>query len=400
MSFTLDQSQIEAVERAVERPFSIINGGAGCGKTTIIREIVNRLEQEGEIVKLCSPTGKAAARLRQASGCPACTVHSLLRFDGERFAAGPFAGSSVIIDESSMMDSALLAEIAKRHPDRLVLVGDQAQLPPVGAGQPFHDVIRFYPETVRTLTTCYRNAEAVFRAASAIRAGRMPELHAESAHEKWDVHATGEPEETQRVILEWVRQGVFDFKQDIILAPKNGERNAETGEFPPCTVNRLNLEIVKLLNPRNPAERRRFLPGDRVIVTKNNAEKDIWNGTTGTVARTDMDGGLFMALDPLGDEEPPEVRLSREETADLQHAYALTVHKSQGSQYRKVLFVCLMRDRFILDRSLVYTAVTRTRCECLVAGQLPALAQALGSSKGKETVIQLVARRKTCGNAK
>ena len=74
MSFTLDQSQIEAVERAVERPFSIINGGAGCGKTTIIREIVNRLEQEGEIVKLCSPTGKAAARLRQASGCPACTV--------------------------------------------------------------------------------------------------------------------------------------------------------------------------------------------------------------------------------------------------------------------------------------------------------------------------------------
>ena len=113
-----------------------------------------------------------------------------------------------------------------------------------------------------------------------------------------------------------------------------------------------------------------------------------------------MDGGLFMALDPLGDEEPPEVRLSREETADLQHAYALTVHKSQGSQYRKVLFVCLMRDRFILDRSLVYTAVTRTRCECLVVGQLPALAQALGSSKGKETVIQLVARRKTCGNAK
>lgn len=400
MSFTLDQSQIEAVERAVERPFSIINGGAGCGKTTIIREIVNRLEQEGEIVKLCSPTGKAAARLRQASGCPACTVHSLLRFGGERFAAGPFAGSSVIIDESSMMDSALLAEIAKRHPDRLVLVGDQAQLPPVGAGQPFHDVIRFYPETVRTLTTCYRNAEAVFRAASAIRAGRMPELHAESAHEKWDVHATGEPEETQRVILEWVRQGVFDFKQDIILAPKNGERNAETGEFPPCTVNRLNLEIVKLLNPRDPAERRRFLPGDRVIVTKNNAEKDIWNGTTGTVARTDMDGGLFMALDPLGDEEPPEVRLSREETADLQHAYALTVHKSQGSQYRKVLFVCLMRDRFILDRSLVYTAVTRTRSECLVAGQLPALAQALESSKGKETVIQLIARRKTCENAK
>lgn len=146
------------------------------------------------------------------------------------------------------------------------------------------------------------------------------------------------------------------------------------------------------------AEARKFLPGDRVINTKNNPDKDIWNGTTGTVHAIDEDGGMWLRLDiPITDPNRPEevkdlVLLNKDEQSHLSHAYALTVHKSQGSQYRQVCFVCLMRDRFVLNRSLVYTAVTRTKQRCIVAGQVSALAQSMQREKSKRTVIQLLAK--------
>jgi len=255
---------------------------------------------------------------------------------------------------------------------------------------------------VRTLTTCYRATEAVFKASSAIRRGEMPMLHDKSENEVWDVYDSGEAEITQQVILEWVRKGVFDFENDIILAPKNGERNKETGEFPPCTVNRLNAEIIKIVNPRRDDESRKFLPGDRVINTKNNPDKDIWNGTTGTVHGIDIDGSMWLRLDipvldpnRIGEDGNPvykdKVLLTRDEQSNLSHAYALTVHKSQGSQYRQVCFVCLMRDKFVLNRALIYTAVTRTKQRCIVAGQVSALASSMQCERKKQTVIQLVA---------
>lgn len=398
MSFQLDQSQLAAVRFAAGNRFSIINGGAGCGKTTIIREIVGAIRQKGEPVALCAFAGKAASRLKEATGSPASTVHSMLGYDGAMFNEPPFPERTVIVDESSMIDSCLLAEIVRREPKRLILVGDQAQLTPVGAGQPFHDLIELYPEHVRTLTTCYRNTEAVFKAASAIRRGEMPLLHDKSDNETWDVYDSGEAETTQQVILEWVRKGVFDFETDIILAPKNGERSRETGLFPACTVNRLNEEIIRIVNPRSSAEARKFLPGDRVINTKNNPDKDIWNGTTGTVHAIDEDGKLWLRLDiPITDPNRPEevkdlVLLNRDEQSNLSHAYALTVHKSQGSQYRQVCFVCLLRDSFVLNRALTYTAVTRTKQRCIVAGQVSALAQSMQREKSKRTVIQLLAK--------
>ncbi len=396
----LDQSQIEAVEQATKRRFSIINGGAGCGKTTIIREISGRLERKGESVALCAFAGKAAARLKEATERPACTIHSMLGYDGTNFREPPFPERTVIVDESSMVNSCLLAEIVRRQPRRLILVGDQAQLAPVGPGQPFHDIIHFIPDTVCTLTTCYRNSEAVFKAATAIRNGRMPLLHDRSENESWDVYNTGEAQQTQQVILDWIRKGIFDFRQDIILVPKNGERSKETGEIPPCTVERLNEEIVKIVNPRSSGETRKFLPGDRVINTKNNPDKDIWNGTTGTVHAIDEDGKMWLELDiPIPDPDRVDgtkdrVLLNKQEQEKLHHAYALTVHKSQGSQYQKVLFVCLKRDAHNLDRSLVYTAVTRTKQACYVVGQVEALAQSLQQMKSKQTVIQLMMQDK------
>lgn len=389
----LDPSQLDAVRFAAGNRFAIINGGAGCGKTTIIREICEAIQTKGENISLCAYAGKAAARLKEATGRPASTIHSMLGYNGAMFRAQPFPEKTVIVDESSMIDSCLLAEIVRRNPKRLILVGDQAQLPPVGAGQPFHDLIGQCPEHVRTLTRCYRNSEAVFKAASAIRHGEMPLLHDRSESEEWDVYDTGNAEETQKTILKWVEDGVFDFEQDIILTPKNGKEDEESGVVPVCSVNRLNEEIVRIVNPREEGDTRRIIPGDRVINSKNNPDKQIWNGTTGTVHAVDEDGGLWLRLDvPIQSAglSTDMVHLDRDEQKNLSHAYALTVHKSQGSQYRNVCFVCLNRDRFNISRSLVYTAVTRTKRRCIVAGQVSALRQSLQVERSKRTVIQLL----------
>jgi exodeoxyribonuclease V alpha subunit len=132
----LDPSQRAAVAAATSRPFSIITGGAGCGKTVLIGEITRALEARGEIVALAAFAGKAAARIREACAHPASTIHRLLMYDGNTFNLDSLADRTVIVDEASMIDAGLLAELVKRAPRRLVLVGDEAQLPPVGRGQP------------------------------------------------------------------------------------------------------------------------------------------------------------------------------------------------------------------------------------------------------------------------
>ena len=399
--FILDQSQIDAINFATDKKtiFAIINGGAGCGKTTIIKQIGQILDERKETFRLCAFAGKASSRLKEATGFYASTIHSMLMSDSVSFKLPTLKNITVIIDESSMVHSELLAEIVKRNPQRVILVGDQAQLPPVGAGQPFHDIINFCENKIFTLTTCYRNTEAVFKAASAIRNGLMPAFHDKSNNEQWDIHETGDAEATQNIILEWVKQGYFDFDKDIILCPKNGKKDKTTELFEPSTVHSLNEEIIKIVNPHHNGEK--FKVNDRVINVKNNSDKDIWNGTTGKVHAIDIDGKMWLKLDiPIIDSDrstPGEniykdlVLLTKDEQKKIQHAYALTVHKAQGSQYRRVCFVALNRDRFMLDRSLVYTAITRTKEHCFVAGQISAIRNALDTIKEKETVFQLLA---------
>jgi exodeoxyribonuclease V alpha subunit len=387
-----DTIQLEAIERAVAAPFHIINGAAGCGKTTIIREITDRLTERGESVALCAFAGKAAARLREATGYEASTVHRMLGYNGTQFMRGTLAGTTVILDEASMVASDLMAELVKRNPARLVLVGDQAQLPPVGKGQPFHDLLALMTDKVTTLRTCYRNKEAVYHNAMQIREGIMPSMFEQSEQERWSVLQTGEADKTHAWVLNLVRKGGVDFDQDIILVPRNGE----TADAP-CTVEGLNKAIVDIVNPRMGGEK--LLVGDRVICGKNFSEEDVWNGTTGKVCAMDTGGCAWVHLDtPCLDvsasspDHPvyrSKVLFSKEMMKHLSLAYALTVHKAQGSSYRNVLFVCLGRDvHSLLDRSLVYTAVTRTREKCCVVGQKNALFQAIGLVRPKRTVIQ------------
>jgi exodeoxyribonuclease V alpha subunit len=390
----LDETQLSAVTHACDSRFSIITGGAGTGKTTIIKEISDQLQGAGRTVYLCAFAGKAAARLKEATKREASTIHRMLGFMGTRFTVDSLKGKCVIVDESSMVDSELMAEIIKREPDKLVLVGDEAQLSPVGKGQPFHDLISLRPDLVCSLEKCYRNSEAVFRAAMAIRNGEPVATAEDSENEKWRIVHIGDDQATHRSILEQVRRGFFDFETDAILCPKNGNDEMV------ATVDALNKDIAAIVHPRGPDET--FVIGDRVMNTKNLAEKDIWNGTTGKVIAVNVDGGVHIDLDePVIDwmhstgEDivyKSQVNLSKTEAKHLKLAYAITVHKAQGSQYRRVAFVCLTRDAHaLLTRSLIYTAVTRAKEQCYVIGDRRAFIKGCETITNKTTVLQQLA---------
>lgn len=352
---TLDASQVNAVTSALSSTrLTIINGGAGCGKTTIIKTIAESLMCSCREVALCAFAGKAAARLREATGVSASTIHSLLKYIPEQgFSRENLHGVSVIVDESSMVPAYLLAEICKRDPERLILVGDEGQLPPVGAGAPFHDLVRI--GLAKTVTTCYRNAEAIFQAAYAVRNGDSPQS-AKSKREAFTLVGVRNAEAAQDYIAKSIIP-LLDFEQDIIIAPRNGTES-ENSDTLPASVNSLNASVMASLGIDAP-----ITIDARIICTKNNPAKDVWNGTTGTIRAIDTDGNVYYELDDGG-----EAKLPREYCAKhTAPAYALTIHKAQGSQYRRVVIVCLRRDMHtLLDRQMLYTAITRAKEGCLV----------------------------------
>ena len=376
-----DDSQLSAIVAATSNlGLTVINGGAGAGKTTIIKAICRILEGRGCAVDLCAFAGKAAARLREATGHHASTIHSMLNWggDGLGFTAGNLHGRAVILDEASMVPSSLLYEITSRNPERLILVGDQAQLQPVGIGSPFHDIIDTLPAVVHTLTTCYRNKEAVFAAAAKIRDGHMPD-EGKSKNEEFIIRRFDNAEKVHSFIEETVKAGEINFDKDLVLSPRNGE-----GEEPaPATVKSLNASIQDIMNPHG--EGVKFLPEDRVICTKNFAKLDIWNGTTGWITRVDSGGKPYLLPDGAKSEYD-EVRLGeKEQQAAIAPAWCLTIHKAQGSQYRDVYVVCLRRDAArLFDRSMLYTAVTRAKRKCVLL-----------TDDGVDRIIGAVRRRKT-----
>jgi exodeoxyribonuclease V alpha subunit len=384
-----DPTQERAIETALASKFSIITGGAGTGKTTIVKAIAD----ESPTATLCAPTGKAAARLREATGHPSRTIHSTLGYNGAFFSRESLKGTHVIVDESSMIDSWLMASIIERDPDKLTLVGDHAQLFPVGAGAPFHNMIQFKPDVVSNLTTCYRSSEAVCEAGNLVRAGEFPGYELSSPDERWSFMKANNAGAAQDIIIQMIEDGLIDFEQDIIICPKNGAFDKDTKTYPESTVNGLNPRILDIVNLHEYCEK--FAVGDRVICTKNFAEEDVWNGTTGTISSVDHASNIWVRTDTptrnpneTTDAYRDEVKFTPEMTRATNHAYALTIHKAQGSQYRKVVVVCLSRDHVMLSRPLIYTAITRAQKECIVVGDRKAFDRALESMPERKTVIQ------------
>lgn len=386
--FDLDEVQMDAVQYALDHSFAIINGGAGCGKTTLVKAICDSLKTP---VELCAFAGKAAARLKEATCHDAGTIHCMLGYMGEEFGftRPSLKGVTVILDEASMVSSDLMAEIVKRNPDRLILVGDEAQLPPVGSGQPFHDIIALKPEVVKTLKTCYRNTEAIFSSALNIRHGITPPPDAQSENELWKTHNIQDLRSSHLEVLKIVKSGAVDFDTDIILCCRNGEKGEDANTS--CTVLGFNRDIKDIVNPNDDGSYK-IAAGDRIINTKNDAELDVWNGTTGRCREFDCDNAMWVDLDFPRSNREKTVLIPKAKVKEWQLAYALTVHKSQGSQYRKVFFVCARRDILtLLSRPMVYTAVTRAKKECHIVGDNFAFQKSIRTMQHKRTIIQELA---------
>lgn len=400
----LDDSQIAAVSRALEPGNRVITGGAGTGKTTIIKEIVSQMNRRA--VLMC-PTGKAAARLREATGYDASTIHSALMWDGTAFRRQAPFSIPVIVDEASMVDSWLLAKLLSFKPAKLILVGDASQLPPVGKGQPFHDICALRPDIVSTLTTCHRAKGAIHMAATAIRTGEAPERALVSGGETWRIVDSGAPSATMATLEKWIRAGSYSPERDIIICPQYGSDNGNADvqqEFaalsaePDGGIHSINRVVKTLLNPSQNGEK--FTIGDRVICGKNFAKDDLWNGDLGTVLSVDTKGLPFVMLDrdasreiDLEDDDSKAKRITKEQLQHISHAYALSVHKAQGSQFRRVFFVVFKRHQRMLSRPLIYTAITRAREGCVVMGEISTFYGGINKQEPRRTVFQHLASR-------
>lgn len=382
----LDKSQLHAVEMAtnMSNRLTIITGGAGTGKTSTIKAIVEKLPES----ELMSSTGKASARLSEVTGKDASTIHRALGFDGECYRRRDLFQKSVIIDEFSMVDSALMAKILEYKPPHLILVGDDSQLQPVGRGCPFTDLIRIKPESVARLTTCHRAKGSIHIASQAIREGRAPFANHQSDGESFKLIETGDSEHTTNKLLKWVKEGFFNPQKDMILSPRYGQGADDFDGG----IDSLNKEIKTILNPSI----ERFAKGDRIIVTKNHTDLNIFNGDLGFIVDIDSVGQFEITLDrdkKNDGNNPVLIRITKDLLKDIKLAYCLSVHKAQGSEAEHVFFVCLNSHYYQLNRSLVYTGITRAKKACVVIGQLRAFYAAINKVNEKRTILQYLGKR-------
>lgn len=352
----------------------LINGGAGTGKTTLIKTIAQLLTEHGRPFVIASFAGKAAARIREATGFPASTIHSLLGYTPEKgFTVKSLEGETVIIDEASMVPSPLLSRLISTNPASLILVGDEAQLPPVGPGAPFHNLIQHASAShISTLTTSHRNKAAINQAASLVRAGQLPPDLINSEDETFRLLHIKSPEEAQAYIASILQH--LDFSQDIIISPRNGsdEPNA------PATAHAINQLVLSHLNLTHPAI------NERIICLKNTPRLNVWNGTTATINAIDIDGNAYITTDEVQEVRIPENYL-KSSTAP---AYALTIHKAQGSQYRRVVILILKRDlHALLSRQMLYTAITRAKHACLILTDLASLSPVIQKQTHRDTIL-------------
>jgi exodeoxyribonuclease V alpha subunit len=389
--------QRAAVEAAAASPLSVVTGGPGVGKTTIVRAILGVFERSRLRVRLAAPTGRAAKRLVESTGHEATTLHRLLEFEPrarrfQRDANKPLDADVVVVDEASMIDvplaAALVSALSKRA--RLVVVGDADQLPSVGPGAFLRDLMQSGAARTVRLNEIFRQAERsrIVVNAHRVLSGELPES-ADKDDERADffVIARRDPDEAANTLLELVLERI---PKRFGLSPTRDIQVLTPMHRGPVGTILVNQRLQQALNPDGrplPQAGGRLRIGDKVMQTRNDHEREVYNGDLGVIASVDDETGTV------------SVRFAEHEavyeSADLDAlvlAYATSIHKSQGSEYPAVVVPLLTTHFVMLSRNLLYTAITRARRLCVVVADPRALRMALAETRKEDRTTSLVER--------
>ena len=385
--FEWAECQKKAVDGVTRSALSIITGGPGVGKTTVIREIVSRARLANLKIALTSPTGRAAKRMTEATGFEAKTIHRLLMFDPASggFIYGednPLECDILIADECSMLDISIAYALfqAISPGTTVVLVGDADQLPPVGPGRFFSDLIASGMIPVTRLNQVFRQSSGshIIEAAHRVNSGKMP-LRYDNADSDFFWIRQDDPNKALEMVRKLVTERIpekfgFDPAGDIqVLTPMNRGT---------CGSVNINELLGTELNPAGEESiisygERKLAVGDKVMQVQNNYDKGVFNGDFGIVADTDPDNGKFHVLyDGL-----KLVEYFTDELDQLTRAYAITVHKSQGSEFPAVVLLLLNQHYLMLQRNLLYTAMTRAKKLLVLIGSEKSIEMAVRNAR-------------------
>ena len=398
--FAFHELQRVAVRNALAHKFTILTGGPGTGKTTILRALVEILKAKKVRVHLAAPTGRAAQRLSETTQGFASTIHRLLKYDATKggFSANentPLATDFLIVDEASMLDSRLASALLQAVPSRahLLLVGDTDQLPSVGAGNVLKDLIMTERVPVTRLAVIYRQTgqSQIVTTAHAINSGdpSLPGVVPEVASAQvWSDLNFIEAKDAEDCVRK-VQQLVTEFIPRMLKWPHpvNDVQILAPMHKGTAGVGNLNTQLQGILNGTNKGLRAasgEYRLGDKVIQLRNNYDKNLFNGDIGIVVGTDLDAGKLEA-----DFDGNRQTFERGELGDMALAYAISIHKSQGSEYPVVIVPLLKAHFMMLQRNLLYTAITRGKKKVFLVGEPAAYAMAVRNSESKLRVTHL-----------
>jgi exodeoxyribonuclease V alpha subunit len=389
----MTEAQRDAIRTSLTERVAVLTGGPGTGKTTTLRGIVRLAQKQQASVVLAAPTGRAAKRLTEATGVAATTIHRLLdlRPNGGYEVKTPLEADLVIVDEASMMDLLLADALFKAVPrgSHLLLVGDADQLPPVGPGAAFRDIIASGVVPVVSLETIFRQAEgsAIVSNAHRINHGQVPLIGKEITD--FFFFTQREPQACADLIVDLATSRVpnrfgLDPINDIqVLAPIYGGV---------CGIDALNTRLQATLNPPDPAKDERrfgsriFRTGDKVMQVVNDYDRQVSNGELGRIVRIDPEEQeVSVSFDT-----DVAATYTFQDLDELTHAYAISVHKAQGSEYPVVIMPVIGQHARMLERNLLYTSVSRARSLVVLAGAPEALKHAVTTSTSNSRYTNLV----------